>query len=204
MELRQETGAGDMSVPNVVTCLWTWGQTGAIPSRLARIARPRFAACGLDGMSPARQGLAMLVSLGVTRSRRITANSREGVIRRSQAFLRRKSMTGISDFRRGFPCCFHPMDPGEGASAWQRKRNGRGLVRPTTTDRTTASPSIPAFGGLPRPSADSLLARRASPRPPPMTTNRGDDSNVGNGFSKIGLGFSEPATFSSGVAHSHR
>jgi len=41
--------------------LLPWSQTGAIPSRLARIARPRFAACGLDGMSPARQGLAMQV-----------------------------------------------------------------------------------------------------------------------------------------------
>ena len=30
MEFRQETGAGDMSVPNVVTCLSPWGQTGAI------------------------------------------------------------------------------------------------------------------------------------------------------------------------------
>jgi len=48
-----------MSVPNVITCLKTWGQTGVIPSRLARIARPRFAACGLDGMPPARQGIIM-------------------------------------------------------------------------------------------------------------------------------------------------
>jgi hypothetical protein len=45
MEFRPETGAGDMSVPKVVSCLSPWGQTGAIRSRLARIARPRFAAC---------------------------------------------------------------------------------------------------------------------------------------------------------------
>jgi hypothetical protein len=30
MEFRQETGAGDMSVTNVVTRLSPWGQTGAI------------------------------------------------------------------------------------------------------------------------------------------------------------------------------
>jgi hypothetical protein len=33
-----------MDIPNIVTGLSPWGQTGAIPSRLARIARPRFAA----------------------------------------------------------------------------------------------------------------------------------------------------------------
>jgi hypothetical protein len=48
--------------------------------------------------------------------------------RRLQAFLRRKSMSGISDFRCGFPRCFHPTDPDEGASAWQRKRNGKIVV----------------------------------------------------------------------------
>src|SRR3981081_1975760 len=70
------------------------------------------------------------------------------------------------------------MDPGEGASAWQRKSKGRGLVRPTTTDRPMANPSILAFGGLPKPAADSLLARRISlRRPPPTTMNHGDDSS---------------------------
>jgi hypothetical protein len=106
-----------------------------------------------------------------------------------QAFLRRKSMTRISDFRHVIPHCFHPMDPDEGASAWQRKRNGRGLVRPTTTDRPAASPSILAFGGLPKQSADSLLEHRVSLRSPPMTTNHGDDSNVGNRFQKLGSDF---------------
>ena len=122
-------------------------------------------------------------------SRRITANSREGAIRRSQAFLRRKSMMRISDFRRGFPRCFYPMDPDEGASAWQRKRNGRDLVRPTTTDRLTAYLSILESCGLLKPSVDSLLAHRPSLWPLPMTTNRGDDSNVGNGSPKLGLAF---------------
>jgi hypothetical protein len=56
-----------MSVPNIVTCLPPWGQTGAIPSRLALFARPAPPAHGLDGISPVRQGLAMLVRLGVTR-----------------------------------------------------------------------------------------------------------------------------------------
>ena len=110
---------------------------------------------------------------------------RQEVSRRMQAFLRCKSMLRISDFRRAFPRCFHPMDPDEGASAWQRKRNGRGLVRPTTMDRSAASPSIPAFGGLPKPSADSLRARRVSLRSLPMTMNHGGDSNVGNGFPKF-------------------
>jgi len=78
----------------------------------------------------------------------VTANHRDGVIRRPQAILRRKSMTGISDFRHGFPRCFHPMDTDEGAWAWQRKRNSGDLVRPTTTDRLTAYLSIPVSCGL--------------------------------------------------------
>lgn len=57
MEFWPETRAGDMSVPNTVTCLWPWGQTGAIRSRLALFARPRFAACGLDRLAPARRAL---------------------------------------------------------------------------------------------------------------------------------------------------
>jgi hypothetical protein len=59
-------------------------------------------------------------------------------------------MTGISDFRCGAPRCFHPMDSCEGASAWQRmrKRNGRDLVRPTSTDRLTACRSILESCGL--------------------------------------------------------
>jgi hypothetical protein len=154
---------------------FAWGQTGGIRSRLALFARPAPPACGLDRLTPARQGLAMQV--------------RQEVSRRMQAFLRRKSMTRTSDFRRGIPGRFYPMNSDEGASAWQRKRNGRGLVRPTTTDRSAASPSIPAFGGLPKPSADSLRARRISLRPPPMTMNYGGDSNVGNGCPKLGWVF---------------
>lgn len=154
-------------------------------------------------MSPARQGLAMQVRLGVTRFAAYHCHSREEVIRRLQAFLRRKSMMRISDFRRGFPRCFHPMDPDEGASAWQRKRNGRDLVRPTTTDRLTGCLSILESCGLRKPSADSLLAHRPRLRPLPMTTNRGNDS-VRNGFPKTGLGLSEAATFSSCMAHLHR
>jgi hypothetical protein len=44
----------------------------------------------------------------------------------------------------------------------------KGLVRPTTTDCSAASPLITAFGGLPKPLADSLLVRRISLRPPPI------------------------------------
>jgi hypothetical protein len=61
MGFRQEMGTGDMIGPNIATRLSPPGQIGAIRERLARIARPRFAACGLDRTSPARQGLAMQV-----------------------------------------------------------------------------------------------------------------------------------------------
>jgi hypothetical protein len=167
---------------------------GAAPAPSGKGSRclrsPAPPACGLDRLAPARQGLAKQV--------------RQEVSRRMQAFLRRKSMTRISDFSHGILGCFHPMDPDEGASVWQRKRNRRAPVRPTTTDRTAASLSIPAFCGLQKPSADSLLARRVSLRSPPMTINPADDSNVGNVLPKTGLGFSEPVTFSSCMAHSHR
>src|SRR4030088_1365480 len=115
-------------------------------------------------------------------------------------------MTGISDFRCGAPRCFHPMDPCEGASAWQRmrKRNGRDLVRPTTTDRLTACHSILESCGLLKASGDSLLAHGPSLGPLPTTTNRGNDRVVRNGFPKTGLGSSEAATFSSCMAHLHR
>ena len=164
----------------------------------------RFAAWGLDWIAPAWPGLAMPVRLGSRVSRHVTADPREGVDRRMQAFIRRKSMMRISDFRRGFPRCFYPMDPDEGASAWQRKRNGRDLVRPTTTDRLTAYLSILESCGLLKPSVDSLLAHRPSLRPQPMTTNRGNDSAVRKGFPNTGPGRSEAATFSSRMAHLHR
>ncbi len=61
MELRQETGAGVVSILNIVACLSPWGQTGASPSRLALFARPAPPACGLDRLSPARQRLAIQV-----------------------------------------------------------------------------------------------------------------------------------------------
>jgi len=73
------------------------------PVKARAVRAPGSAGCGLDRLAPARQGLAMQV--------------RQEVSRRMQAFLRRKSMTRISDFRRGIPGCFHPMDPDEGASA---------------------------------------------------------------------------------------
>ena len=136
--------------------------------------------------------------------RRVALPIPEKVIRRSQAFLRRKSMMRTSDFRCGSPRCFHPMDPDERASAWQKKRNGRDLVPPTTTDRLTACLSIFESCGLLRPSVDSLLAHRSSFWPLPMTTNRGNDRVVRNDFPKTGLGLSEAATFSSCMAHLYR
>jgi hypothetical protein len=81
------------------------------------------------------------------------------------------------------------------------EKKKEGLVRPTTTDRQVANHSLPAFGGLLKPSVDSLLARRISFRPPPMTMSRGDDSHIGNGFSKTGLGLCESAARSSDKAH---
>jgi len=56
-----------MIAPNIITCLSPWSRIGANPSRLALFARPAPPAHGLDRMAPARQGLAMLVRLGVTR-----------------------------------------------------------------------------------------------------------------------------------------
>jgi hypothetical protein len=78
---------------------------------------------------------------------------------------------------------------------------GRGLVRPTTRDRLTTYLSIPESCGLLQPSVDSLLAHRPSLWPLPMTTNRGNDGVVRNGFRKTGLGLSEAATVSSCMAH---
>jgi hypothetical protein len=60
MEFRHEAEAGAMSVSNVVTRLSPWGQTGAIPSRLALFARPARPAHGLN---PPGKGS----PLGVTR-----------------------------------------------------------------------------------------------------------------------------------------
>jgi len=88
-----------MSVPNVITCLKTWGQTGVIPSRLARIARPRFAACGLDGMPPARQGIIndgykgvvkASLSKAVQRACRVMAVQQERDCRALYASMRRR------------------------------------------------------------------------------------------------------------------
>jgi hypothetical protein len=45
-----------MRDPENITCLSLWGRTSAIRSRLARIARPRFAASGLDRTSPGPAG----------------------------------------------------------------------------------------------------------------------------------------------------
>jgi hypothetical protein len=70
-----------------------------------------------------------------------------------QAFLRDRSTTGISSFHAAFCRCFHAMDSDGRKSDWQQKRTGKGLVRPTTTNRTAASPLIPAFVGSPKPTA---------------------------------------------------
>ncbi len=124
--------------------------------------------------------------------------------RRQQAFLRHKTAARFSNFRSALPRCFHPMDPDEGASEWQRTRNGRGFVRPTMMDRASASRSTRAFCGLQKLSADSLLARRPSLRPPPMTTNHSHGRYVGDRFPKTVFDFSLSATVSSCLAYSHR
>jgi hypothetical protein len=152
----------------------------------------------LTGRRRPGKGLAMQVRSAVTRFVAYHYQFQRSKIRRSQVFLRRKSIAGISGFRRDFRCCFHPVNPGEGASAWQRKRNGRDLVRPTTTDRRAVVPSIPAFSGSPKPLADSLLARRASSRLPPMTTNPADDSSLESGFPRNGSGIPKQCHFHPG------
>jgi hypothetical protein len=95
------------------------------------------------------------------------------------------------------------MAPDEGILEWRRKRNGWAFIRPTTTARAQANRSTRAFCGLQKRSADSLPASRPSLRPPPMTTNRGNDSVVRNGFPNTGPGRSEAATFSSCMAQFH-
>jgi hypothetical protein len=75
-----------------------WGQTGAIPSRLALFAR-RFAAGGLDRMSLDQQGLAMLVRSEVTRF----AACHSQLQRRGNPPLARNSTPQVDDenFRSG-------------------------------------------------------------------------------------------------------
>jgi hypothetical protein len=110
---------------------------------------------------------------------------------RPQPFLRRNSVARISDFRTGIPGCFHPMDPDEGASAWQRDRRGVVWQRQQIARcRTPRSPHS-AYCRSHRPTACS---RRTSFRRPLITMNHGDDGHNGNGFSKTGLGSRESAT----------
>ena len=52
-------GGWGYECPQCRYLLVAWGQTGAIPSRLALFARPAPPAHGLDRMSPARLQLAM-------------------------------------------------------------------------------------------------------------------------------------------------
>ena len=47
---------GAIGIPENFTCLSQWGRTGAIRQRLARIARSRFAASGLDRTLPGPAG----------------------------------------------------------------------------------------------------------------------------------------------------
>ena len=128
----------------------------------------------------------------------------ETVNRRPQPFLRHHTSNRFFGFHPEFPCCSDPMDSDEGILEWRRKRNGRTFIRPTTTARAQASRSTHAFCGSQKLSADSLPASRPRLRPPPMITNRGNDSVVRNGFPKTRPGRSEAATFSSRMAQFHR
>jgi hypothetical protein len=58
MEFRQEAGVGAVSVPNIVTCLSPWGQTGAIPSTLGALATPLRGFQALTGRRRSGGGLA--------------------------------------------------------------------------------------------------------------------------------------------------
>ena len=57
MSVTRQCDQGAMNGPNNITCLSLGGWTGAIRSRQARIARPRFAASGLDRMSSGPAGV---------------------------------------------------------------------------------------------------------------------------------------------------
>jgi len=57
MRVTRQCDQGAMNGPNNVTCLSLGGWTGAIRSRQARIACPRFAASGLDRMSSGPAGV---------------------------------------------------------------------------------------------------------------------------------------------------
>ena len=67
MEFRQETGVGAVSVPNVVPAC-RHGARPAPSGKGGRVPRPRFAAGGLDRMSPARQRLGKQVRSIVERN----------------------------------------------------------------------------------------------------------------------------------------
>lgn len=194
MGLRQETGVGVVSVPDSVTRLPRLGRTCAIQSRLA-LSRPRFAACGLDRMTPARLGLAKQLRLSGKRNASKTENSGRGIAllanagtletfcrlatdrqnRRQQVFLRCGTTVRPCDFRSVLTRCLSSDGPDERASESWWKRKAKGLARPMTTECAPECRLTPAFCGLPKPSAGSSLARRVSRRPRPTITNRGHD-----------------------------
>src|SRR5258707_11574208 len=71
--------------------------------------------------------------------------------RRSQVYLRPATTIRLSDFRSALPHCFLVDGPDDGASEWQRKRKGKGFVRPMTTDWVPMSRSTREFCGLQKP-----------------------------------------------------
>src|SRR5229473_5680144 len=167
-------------------CLLGGKQAGPAPSRQGwRVPRHRFAACGLDRLSPARQGLAKQVRLNRKRNASDSGeghrppsehrSARNGLgywhptsrNRRQQVSLRSATTARLSDFRSALPRCFSFDGPHEGAPEWRRKRKRKGIVPPMTTGRAPVSRLTPAFCGLRKLSADSLLASRPNLRPPP-------------------------------------
>ena len=173
-------------------CLLGGKQAGPAPSRQGW-PRHRFAACGLDRLSPARQGLAKQVRLNRKRNASDSGeghrppcehrSARNGLgywhptsrNRRQQVSLRSATTARLSDFRSALPRCFSFDGPDEGASEWRWKRKAKGLVRQMTTDRAPMSRLTRAFCELQKLSADSLLVSTPSRRPLPMTTSHGHD-----------------------------
>src|SRR5450755_1513909 len=137
-----DNGGWDCECPQCRYLLVDMGPDRRHPLKARAIRAPGSAGSRLDRMSPARQGLTMLVRLGVTR---FAAYHRQ-LQRRGNPPLASISMpqvgTGISDFAVGFRAVSIRWSPDEGASAWQGKRNSGDLVRPSRPEFSFAGPTV--------------------------------------------------------------
>jgi hypothetical protein len=69
---------------------------------------------------------------------------------------------------------------------------------------SSGEPLDPRIGRIAEAIGRQLARAQGKPPAAAKTMNPDDDSNVESGFPKMGLAFSEPVTFSTRVAHSHR